>query len=961
MSAGRLGTARLDSPAVGTRARVAMAPPTTPPTRDDDRRARAYAVVVESSAASTRDARDARDDDDDWNRGRDGLKRDAPTTTRASDATVRAAIEACGRRRGSTRHAFDGVDDTRSLDALAAACATAATAATERGDDFASFWLRGDDASDASTTAMAIARESRVVERVVEGMRGLVRGLEEGTWELSATCVGARASERGGEPRDLLDDGVDDEDEDMDDEDVDDDERGARGMTVARVECARDGTVALESAAARAEAAFRDGGAAAARGSAAAHHVVFTLRLKLWRDDASASEPNISRVHFVFVAPYVPTPGVFANPDNRAARVECTKSTTAMMSVLRGLNHRRSANGAPVRRVKVWGESPLTRLMWASGMADLKRANLYVLCENVMRRSVEGDETSPLALPPGTEGALKFALQLNEPLDHDEPAPRTRNPPTPTQTKSATRERDRIKPLKPESTRAAKPARRAPPARDPHASSTAPARAEVVRRESAESAGPAASITQDQVEAVIRIIRANAHGLNGRRMESTVRNLMTEWTRMADAHESILEQFTALEHELAAAQEREDEAVSYAEQIAADLAVTSRWCETLEAEQASVGVRIEKAALDAAREPETRANELERRVKELELELLRNSVPEMERVRDEAERASRDAVERLREEREKYEGTRRALEAEVSAKRELMEQIDSTRRRAEDAERARETDRGELARTLEELRERHRIEGETRDRAARAALEHEEAMTTARKAKHEWEDKLNVMRRERDDALHKLRLKEEELVEAHADARAAALNVEALQSATNDAKQSQHASDKELEDLRLVNSDLLVQVKHAERELEETALALRKLEEKLERLEEESEADARRRRESDDETHRLERVIADLEMRMKTLEMDREIAYQAADVARVENAKVSARVLEMTDENARLTSALAAARESNRALLDEESARLERLAPASVDAEYVSPAWLHDDSWQHARGVSLAS
>ena len=63
------------------------------------------------------------------------------------------------------------------------------------------------------------------------------------------------------------------------------------------------------------------------------------------------------------------------------------------VSVLRGLN-RRSANGTPVRQVKVWGESPLTRLMWASGMADLRRANLYVLCENVMCRSVEGDETS---------------------------------------------------------------------------------------------------------------------------------------------------------------------------------------------------------------------------------------------------------------------------------------------------------------------------------------------------------------------------------------------------------------------------------------------------------------------------------------------------------------------------------------------------------------------------------------
>ena len=919
-------------------------------TRDDDeRRARAYACVVASNEGS-----DGREEED-GSMG-DGLK---PTRARASSATINAAIEGCGRRRGtsgtrSVAHAFDGVEETGSPDAWATACARAATAATERGDDFAAFWLRGDDGGGKSDWTMKVVRESRVVERVVEGMRGLVRGLEEGTWELSATCVGARASERGGEPRDLLDDGADEEEEEEENED----ENGARGMTVALVECARDGTVALESAAARAEEAFRDGGAAAAGASAAAHHVVFTLRLKLWRDDASSNEPTISRVHFVFVAPYVPTPGVFANHDNRAARVECTKSTTAMMSVLRGLN-RRSANGTPVRQVKVWGESPLTRLMWASGMADLRRANLYVLCENVMCRSVEGDETSPLALPPGTEGALRFALQLKEPLDDDEPAPRTRNPPTPTATTSS-RERDRIKPLRPESTRA-RPARRAPPSRDPHASSTAPASAQVERKESSQSVGPAVSITQDQVEAVIRIIRANAHGLNGRRLESTVRNLMTEWTRMADAHESILDQLTALEHELVAAQEREDEAASYAEKIAADLAVTSRWCETLEAEQSSVGVRIEKAALDAAREPETRANELERRVKELELELLRNSVPEMERVRDEAERASRDAVERLREEREKYEGTRRALEAEVNAKRELMEQIASMRRRAEDAERARETDRDELARAREELQERHRVEGETRDRISRAAREHDEAMKTAREAKHEWEDKLNVMRRDRDDALHKLRLKEEEVVEAHAAARAAALNVEALQTATNDVKQSQHASNKELEDLKLVNSDLLVQVKHAERELEETALALRKLEEKLERLEEESATDAKRRLESDDETHRLGRVIADLEMRVKSVEMDREIAYQAADVARVENAKVSARVLEMTDENARLASALAAARESNRALLDEESARLQRLAPASMDAEYVSPAWLHDDSWQHDRTVSLAS
>ena len=129
-------------------------------------------------------------------------------------------------------------------------------------------------------------------------------------------------------------------------------------------------------------------------------------------------------------------------------------------------------------------------------------------------------------------------------------------------------------------------------------------------------------------------------------------------------------------------------------------------------------------------------------------------------------------------------------------------------------------------------------------------------MKTAREAKHEWEDKLNVMRRDRDDALHKLRLKEEEVVEAHAAARAAAaLNVEALQTATNDVKQSQHASNKELEDLKLVNSDLLVQVKHAERELEETALALRKLEEKL------NDSRRNRRRTRNEDSNQTTRLI----------------------------------------------------------------------------------------------------
>ena len=45
----------------------------------------------------------------------------------------------------------------------------------------------------------------------------------------------------------------------------------------------------------------------------------------------------------------------------------------------------------------------------------------------------------------------------------------------------------------------------------------------------------------------------------------------------------------------------------------------------------------------------------------------------------------------------------------MNAKRELMEQIASMRRRAEDAERARETDRDELARADQELQERHRV------------------------------------------------------------------------------------------------------------------------------------------------------------------------------------------------------------------------------------------------------------
>ena len=162
-------------------------------TRDDDeRRARAYACVVASNEGS--DGGDAAD----GSMG-DGLK---PTRARAASATINAAIEGCGRRRGtsgsrSVAHAFDGVEETGSSDAWATACARAATAATERGDDFAAFWLRGDDGGGKSDWTMKVVRESRVVERVVEGMRGLVRGLEEGTWELSATCVGARVDRRG--------------------------------------------------------------------------------------------------------------------------------------------------------------------------------------------------------------------------------------------------------------------------------------------------------------------------------------------------------------------------------------------------------------------------------------------------------------------------------------------------------------------------------------------------------------------------------------------------------------------------------------------------------------------------------------------------------------------------------------------------------------------------------------------
>ena len=82
------------------------------------------------------------------------------------------------------------------------------------------------------------------------------------------------------------------------------------------------------------------------------------------------------------------------------------------------------------------------------------------------------------------------------------------------------------------------------------------------------------------------------------------------------------------------------------------------------------------------------------------------------------------------------------------------------------------------------------------------------------------------------------------------------------------------------------------------------------------------------------------------------MDMDREIAYQAADVARVENAKLTAEVMDLTDDVSRLKSSLEQSRASTRALLDEEASRLARLAPPAALEEYTTPSWLSDTSWQ---------
>ena len=261
----------------------------------------------------------------------------------------------------------------------------------------------------------------------------------------------------------------------------------------------------------------------------------------------------------------------------------------------------------------------------------------------------------------------------------------------------------------------------------------------------------------------------------------------------------------------------------------------------------------------------------------------------------------------------------------------------------------------------EELRARYEVEGELRERITASQNAHEMAARVAREAAVEREEQLNDMRRQRDDALHKVHLKEEEVVEARASARASALNAEASQSALSKAKGAQDKLRDEMDALKLLNSDLIVQVKHAKRELEETSLALNKLTEKLEELEVGSEDEIRRRREADEEIHQLKQMVADLEARNKSLDMDREVAYQAADVARTEHAKITASVMDLTDEVSRLRSSLVAAQESTRVLLEEEANRLKQLAPSPSMDEYVTPAWLRDTSWQQTRSPVTAS
>ena len=885
-------------------------------------RARVVAVALSSRDDGARgDGRDAetRDGVD------DGLK------CVDADAVV-DALERALRRRRSAR-AVDGIARDGVDGSIAVEVAANAREGVEVGEDYGAFWLSA--RRDAGARA---AREGRLIERAVEAMFEACDGLDVGEFEVSATCVGCGTSERAGTV-DLLEDG--------------EETSGELGTTVARVESAEEGAAAFESAMQRADTVFREGGVAVDR------HVVFTLRLKLWGEDAEgggdAREPTLTRVHFAFLASYVPAPGIIGGRDaqDRAARIECTRSMTALVAVLRSLN---SYDGEAFRQVKVWRESPLTRLMWSCAMFDLRRATLYVLCENVLCHAVEGDENSPLELPPATEGALKCALQLKEPQDEREPAPRTRNPPAPTPPKSKPPSRV-VKQMSLERgnrlSRTEATTSQRQPMDDLRRAALYDDAAEPEKRDS--------KVTPEQVDAIVRVIRSNVQGLTGKRMEATIRSLMTEWSRMSQAYETILADFSAIEEQLTVSQNREDEAIEYAEQVSSDLAVVSRLCETLEAEKADVPVRIERAAKDAERAANARALELERRVKQLELELIRNSVPEMEKTRDEAERAARDALAKQQEEQALRVSTQKAHEAEIVAHRVLKDEMASLQRSIEDIQRARVADRGEIDRLREELRARYEVEGELRERITASQNAHETAARVAREAAVEREEQLNDMRRQRDDALHKVHLKEEEVVEARASARASALNAEASQSALSEAKGAQDKLRDEMDALKLLNSDLIVQVKHAKRELEETSLALNKLTEKLEELEVGSEDEIRRRREADEEIHQLKQMVADLEARNKSLDMDREVAYQAADVARTEHAKITASVMDLTDEVSRLRSSLVAAQESTRVLLEEEANRLKQLAPSPSMDEYVTPAWLRDTSWQQTRSPVTAS
>lgn len=870
----------------------------------------------------------------------------------SSEAVLRAALETCanGGHRGWGRRAmrrvdgggggrdgvagFDAVETSGSRDALADALTRGALDATERGKDFGVF-VATTGGERGRERAMEAIVESRAIERTIEGIEGRLEGTPKSRWELSATCAAVGTGDRD-EAKDLLE-----EDEARARARDGGGNAHERGVTVASIECARDGTNAFESAAERAHAVFAD----AALKSTAEHHTVFTLRLKIYASDDDEEEDaelvTVTRVHIVILAPYVPAPGLFGGVENRDARIRCTRSMTTMMTILRNLG--RSA----FRQVKIWRDSPLTRLMWGCGMAELQSAMLMVVCDDALVHAVDSDETSPLVFPTETEALLKFALQLKDhTLEEAEPSPRTRNPPTPTPTKKSPRvsnhDQQRVKHLRTEAA--------------PHRQRRQIPRGSDVRPQSKPEhelrSNKNSKITVDQIDNVVRVIKMHASGLQARRLESTVQNLYREWTQMAHAHESILDDFTALEEELVSAQAREDEAVEYAEKLASDLAVTSQWCETLEAEQATANIRAEQAVKDATRVAREQVVELERRVKDLELELVRNSVPEMERVRDESEKSAREALEKFKSSREELSAVNAALDKETKEKRELLAEIETLKGRILSMETSRSRDQEEIERGREELHSRFEAESEMQKRMAEAQKEHDAEVKRLHDAQVEQEDQFNDMRRQRDDALHKLHLKEEELVDARANMRASVLNVESLQTATNEAKAAQQDAQRELEVLRLRNSDLLVQVKHAKRELEDTSEALDKLTDKLSDLERDSEEAIDKRRVAENQAHELRRSVTDLELNVKSIEMDKEVAYQAADVARAENAKLVAKVLDLNDEVARLKASLASAQDAARALLDEEATRLARLAPTTPVDEYVSPAWLQDTSWQ---------